>query len=214
MSLDSGLNCLRPECWQRQREPTEERLRNRIALLHGQRRLFGGIPANTNLCYASEDVQQALTGAVVAYAKAHPEADAVHFWLADTFNNLCECEACRASTLSDQYVRILNRIDAALTATRLATRIVFLLYQELLCPPREARISHPERFILMFAPISRSFETSYPRELPSGSCPTFPRNAMTLPLSIRATSITRSSESSCLMVETVRPEPSSAFDTR
>ena len=170
--------------WQRQREPTEERLRNRIALLHGQRRLFGGIPANTNLCYTSEDVQQALTDAVVAYAKAHPEADAVHFWLADTFNNLCECETCRASTLSDQYVRILNRIDAALTAAGLATRIVFLLYQELLCPPREARISHPERFILMFAPISRSFETSYPRELPSGSCPTFPRNAMTLPLSI------------------------------
>ena len=170
--------------WHRQREPSDERLRNRIAFLHGERRLFGGIPANTNLCYTSEDVQQALTDAVVAYAKAHPEADAVHFWLADTFNNLCECETCRASTLSDQYVRILNRIDDALTEAGLTTRIVFLLYQELLYPPREARINHPERFILMFAPISRTFEAPYPPAVPPGTLPAYRRNAMTLPLSI------------------------------
>ncbi len=170
--------------WQRQEEPREARLRSRIALLKGERRLFGGVPANTNLCYASEDVQQALTDDVVAYAKAHPEVDAVHFWLADTFNNLCECEACRQTTLSDQYVRILNRIDSALTEAGLATRIVFLLYQELLYPPERERIRHPERFILMFAPISRTFETGYPAEAPAGELPPYRRNAMRLPLDI------------------------------
>ncbi len=170
--------------WQKEREPADERLRSRIALLHGEKRLFGGIPANTNLCYAREDVQQTLTDAVVTYARAHPEADAVHFWLADTYNNLCECDACRTTILSDQYVHILNRIDDALTAAGLATRIVFLLYQELLCPPREARIRHPERFILMFAPISRTFEAPYPSEVPAGSPPDFQRNRMTLPLGI------------------------------
>ena len=170
--------------WYREEEPADERIRRRIALLHGERRLFGGVPANTNLCFAREDVQQALAGDVATYAKAHPETDALHFWLADTFNNVCECEACRKTTLSDQYVRILNRIDEALTEEGLSTRIVFLLYQELLYPPRTERIRHPNRFILMFAPISRTFETSYPCRAEPGRLSPYRRNEMTLPLGI------------------------------
>jgi len=170
--------------WHKGKTAQEEPMRQRMALLHGERHLFGGVPANTNLCYSREDVQQALTDEVVAYATAHPEADAIHFWLADAYNNLCECPDCRRTTLSDQYVRILNRIDAALTQAGLSTRIVFLLYQELLYPPREERILHPERFILMFAPISRTFEASYPGQLPGGDLPPYRRNAMTLPLGI------------------------------
>lgn len=170
--------------WHRAEEPMEERLRLRMALLQGKRQLFGGVPANTNLCYAREDVQQALAEDVVSYAKAHPEADAVHFWLADTCNNLCECADCQKTTLSDQYVRILNRIDDALTAAELPTRVVFLLYQELLYPPKTERIRHPERFILMFAPISRTFERPYPAEIAPGELPPFRRNAMTLPVGI------------------------------
>ncbi len=170
--------------WYRESEPADERIRQRIALLRGEKRLFGGIPANTNLCYAREDVRQALTGDVVSFAKSHPETDALHFWLADTFNNLCECEACRKTTLSDQYVQMLNRIDEALTEEGLSTRIVFLLYQELLYPPRTERILHPDRFILMFAPISRTFEASYPCQAKPGSLPPYRRNEMTLPLGI------------------------------
>ncbi len=170
--------------WQKEEEPAEAALRSRIALYRGERRLFGGIPANTNLCYAREDVQQALTDDVTGYIRAHPETDAVHFWLADTCNNLCECEQCRQTTLSDQYVRILNRIDEKLTDEGLKTRIVFLLYQELLYPPATERIKNPGRFIAMFAPISRTFETPYPERLKDGPLPEYRRNAMKLPLGI------------------------------
>ena len=171
--------------WQQEEEPKDEHLRSRIALLNGERRLFGGVPSNTNLCYSRDDVQQALVDEVVSYARSHPEAAVLHFWLADTYNNLCECENCRKTTLSDQYVCILNRIDDALTKEGLSTRIVFLLYQELLYPPRTERIRHPERFILMFAPISRTFEASYPPAAEPGRLPPFRRNAMTLPLDLQ-----------------------------
>lgn len=170
--------------WQPAKEPTDEKFRSRLALYQGKRQLYQGVPANTNLCYAREDVRQALIQEVVAYARAHPEADALHFWLADTYNNLCECEACRKTTLSDQYVSILNRLDEALTREGLPTRIVFLLYQELLYPPERERIHRPDRFLMMFAPISRTFETPYPAALPEGPLPPYRRNGMTLPLGL------------------------------
>ena len=43
----------------------------------------------------------------------------------------------------------------------LSTKIVFLLYEELLWAPEKERLIHPERFVMMFAPISRTFLRSY-----------------------------------------------------
>ncbi len=170
--------------WQTEKEPNDPRIIKRLAQLGGERKLFGGIPANTNLCYADSDAQEALVTEVVAYAEAHPETDYLHFWLADTHNNVCECEACKRTTLSDQYVALLNRIDEMLTAKELNTRIVFLLYQELLYPPKKERIQNPERFTLMFAPISRTFEKPYPAQIDKKSLPKWQRNRMTLPVDI------------------------------
>ena len=171
--------------WHEEKDPEDPALRRRIALFRGERRLFGGVPANTNLCYAEPQAQQALVNEVVAYAKAHPETDYLHFWLADTHNNVCECEACARTTLSDQYVHILNLLDEALTREGLPVRIVFLLYQELLYPPLEERIQNPDRFTLMFAPISRTFEAPYPAHPEPLPLPVYRRNAMTLPLNIQ-----------------------------
>ena len=171
--------------WHREKEPEDPAIRRRIALLGGERKLFGGAPANTNLCYAEPDAQRALVDEVVRYAKAHPETDYLHFWLADLYNNVCECERCVRTTPSDQYVHILNLIDEALTREGLKTHIVFLLYQELLYPPKMERIAHPDRFTLMFAPISRTFEKPYPARAESLPLPPFKRNAMVLPLNIQ-----------------------------
>ncbi|MCD8103854.1 MAG: DUF4838 domain-containing protein [Lachnospiraceae bacterium] len=156
----------------------------RAACVGGKRGLFRGIPANTNLCYHQKDAVNRFVDLVVRYATDHPSVDYLHIWLADDYNNVCECEDCRKTTVSDQYAGILNEIDRRLTAEGLSTRLVFLLYQELLWPPVKERLQNPERFVLMFAPISRTFEHSYslldiPEELPA-----FSRNQITLPTNL------------------------------
>ena len=90
-------------------------------------------------------------------------------------------EACQETTLSDQYVELLNEIDRLLREKGLETKIVFLLYQELLWPPIRARLEHPERFVLMFAPISRTFAASYQVEERLPPIPPYRRNRVTLP---------------------------------
>lgn len=167
--------------WRSENQVIPEDIRPLIAMVNGKRQLFGGVPTNTNLCYANPEAQDRLISQVISYAREHPTADYLHFWLADEPNNLCECDACRKTTLADQYVDILNRLDQALTAESLTTKIVFLLYQELLYAPVKARIRNKARFSLMFAPISRTFEKSYPRDLGKTSIAPYTRNQFRLP---------------------------------
>lgn len=159
-------------------------LTHRMAMLNGKRDLYGGVPANTNLCYSNADAIETFVNLVVDYAKENPDMDYLHVWLADEYNNLCECDDCSRTTLSDQYVELLNEIDKRLTEEGLDTHIVFLLYQELLWPPVVKRLHHPERFVLMFAPISRTFEKSYELGGIKTSIPVFKRNHNTLPTNL------------------------------
>ena len=155
-----------------------------FAMINGKRELFHGIPTNTNLCYSNEKVIDKLADLVLDYAINNKEADYVHFWLADAFNNVCECENCEKESLSDQYVTILNRIDEKLSENDLTTHIVFLLYQELLWPPIREKLRNPNRFTLMFAPISRTFEESYPEDTENKAIPEFKKNHISLPVNI------------------------------
>ena len=52
---------------------------------------------------------------------------------------------------------LLNEIDERLTALGLDTRLAFLIYFELLWPPVTQHLKNPDRFILMFAPITRTY---------------------------------------------------------
>lgn len=158
---------------------------NRMAMIDGKRELFKGIPADTNLCYHSSDAADAFASLVTSYAQENPQTDYVHVWLADEFNNLCECPDCCKTTLSDQYVELLNEIDKRLTKAGLATRIVFLIYQELLWPPKKSRLINPDRFVLMFAPISRTFEKSYETDISDVKIPAFRRNRISLPADLK-----------------------------
>jgi len=168
-TVGHGWTCepfgIRGEEWAPTKQAIPATIRPFLALLNGHRDLHKRIPLNTQLCYSQPRVRRIVTEAIVAYAKAHPHEAIIHFWLADGSNNHCECPACRKARPSDWYVRMLNELDAGLTRAGLDTRIVFLAYVDLLWPPRRERIRHPERFILMFAPITRS----YGQTLRSGS---------------------------------------------
>ncbi len=143
-----------------QTEPAEED-RELLALVDGKRQLYGGIPSETNLCYSNPLARQKIIDAVLCYVRSHPNADFVHFWLADNCHNFCTCEHCRTQSPSDWYVVLLNELDAALTAEGSSVRIAFLNYFDLLWPPKTRKIKNSRRFTMIFAPITRQFGSSY-----------------------------------------------------
>lgn len=167
--------------WDTADKPLEEPEKSYAAMVGGVHGLYGGAPTNTNLCYHNHEAVDRFAERVTAYAKANPHMDYLHIWLADEYNNVCECRECQKTTLSDQYVALLNEIDRRFCAEKLDTRIVFLLYQELLWPPVRERLQNPQRFVLMFAPISRTFEKSYALEQIPETLPEYVRNKITLP---------------------------------
>ena len=154
------------------------------AMVKGKREFHMGIPANTNLCFSNPQTKGVFAEQVVAYAKQNPDVDYLHVWLADEYNNVCECDGCKETTISDQYVELLNEIDRRLEAENLPTRLVFLLYQELLWPAVKARLQNPDRFVLMFAPISRTFERSYDLTDVAEEIPAYVPNRITLPTNL------------------------------
>lgn len=128
-----------------------------IALVDGKRELFRGIPLNTNMCYSDERVIKIISDAVADYCIEYPDVDYLHVWLGDSMNSHCECERCGDTRPADLYINLLNNIDANLTAKGIPTKIVFLIYLDLLWEPIETRFNNPDRFVLMFAPISRTY---------------------------------------------------------
>ena len=163
---------------EKQRAPTS--IRPHLALVNGKRDYWGGKPINTNLCYGNARTRRIVIDDVVQYASDHPEVNAVHFWIGDNYNNHCQCSKCRGQRPADLYVTLLNELDSALTKAGLDTKIVFLLYLELLWPPLQQRITNPDRFIMMFAPISRSYSRPISAKAIGRKKP-FHHNKITLP---------------------------------
>lgn len=152
-----------------------------LAQLNGKREIYAATMSCTNLCYSNERVREKMALSITDYAKNHKEVDYLHIWLADSANNFCECEECQKKRLSDWYVILMNKIDEEFTKANLDTKIVFLCYNDLLYPPKEARINNEDRFYLMFAPIERLFETNFNevKELPE--LPLYEHNKMRSP---------------------------------
>lgn len=156
-----------------------------LAEVAGKRQVWEGIPLNTNLCYSNPTVRDRIVEDILAYLKSHPRVDLLHFWLADGANNNCECEGCRDTLPSDFYVAMLNQVDASLSALGIATRIVFLIYVDLLWPPIRERLRNPDRFVLMFAPITRSYSASVAPQATGSPLPPFTRNHLQFPRNVQ-----------------------------
>lgn len=129
---------------------------NKIAIVDGKRELPNGILRCANLCLSNKEVQFKLVDLVISYIKENPQVDVLHFWLGDSVNKVCECEDCVKTTISDQYVKLLNKIDFELTKIGSMVKIVFLLYHDTLFIPIEEKITS-NRFIMMLAPITRDY---------------------------------------------------------
>lgn len=154
-----------------------------FALVDGKRELWHGVPLNTSVCFSNPEARKIMTDSVCDYAAAHPEADVVHIWLSDGFNNHCECDGCRTRIPADWYILLLNEIDEALTGRGLNTKLCFLIYCELLWPPVTECFHNLDRFVLMFAPISRTYRATF-AATGEGRIAPYIRNQIKLPTSV------------------------------
>ncbi len=170
--------------WEQSQDNLPEETLKYLAMVNGKRELWGGIALNTNLCYGNPEARRIVVEEIARYAGEHPEIDIMHFWLADGSNNNCECELCRDTRPSDFYVMMLNDLDRLLTARGLPTRIVFLIYVDLLWPPLVEKIANPDRFLLMFAPITRTYSKSFAVGGRLPDLPSFERNKLRFPRSV------------------------------
>src|SRR5262245_10577055 len=170
--------------WEYPPEPVPPEAVPYLPLGQGKRELWERNRPNTTRGYSNPAVRRSMTDAAVEYAQQHPEVDLLHFWLADGANNQCECENCAPTRPSDFYVMMLNDIDRKLSALHLDTRIVLLAYVDLLWPPEHEHIQNPDRFVLMFAPITRTYSKTFSTDRALPPLPAFERNKLTFSRSI------------------------------
>ncbi|MBQ8584581.1 MAG: DUF4838 domain-containing protein, partial [Clostridia bacterium] len=158
-----------------------EENRSYLAMIDGKRGLFQGKPQGTNFCMSNGRAREKFVDCVLDYAEKHSNVDYLHVWLADDFNNHCECEECKARTASDWYMLLLNELDRGLTARGLPTRIVYIAYADTTWAPTELRLDNPERFMLMLAPISRKYTETLPEGRVTASPTQYVRNNIRRP---------------------------------
>ena len=174
--------------WRKHDEALPEEYKQALALRDGKRELWKYSVINTNLCFSTKSVRQRMIRTVLDYCRRHPTVDYLHFWLADGDNNHCECEECAKYRPSDYYILLLNELDRALTQEGIDTKIVFLIYEDLLWEPEHFPLENPDRFALMFAPVRRSYRKAFADFDPSELQDLRPyvRNKLEMPQSVGA----------------------------
>ena len=132
-----------------------------LALVDGERKFWNGQPLNTQLCYSQKAARDKINDNVLDYCKKHPGVSHIVLWLADGANNYCECEECLKMRASDHYVTVLNDLDKKLTENSINVKVIFGAGSDLLWEPEQVKLQNPERFIMMFAPITRTYSKAF-----------------------------------------------------
>ena len=154
---------------------------NYMAMLNGKRALHGGSPTYTNVCLSNPVVRKKIVKHATDYASVNTHIDFMHLWLADMFNNHCECDECQKKTPSDWYVVLLNELDESLKEKNLSTRIVFISYVDTMWAPVTEKLGDPNRFTMLFAPITRSYTSTLEGSPSDVELAPYVRNKLTLP---------------------------------
>ncbi|MBE6643839.1 MAG: DUF4838 domain-containing protein [Ruminococcaceae bacterium] len=145
------------DTWEENEVAITPEQRQYIAMVNGERKLWIGIPNHTQFCMSNPKAREIIAEYVADYAEKNSHADYIHVWLADGRRNQCECAECVKKIPSDWYMMLLNKIDDALTARNLNTRIVYIAYAETIWAPEVERLNNPKRFAMLFAPSTRKY---------------------------------------------------------
>ena len=87
-------------------------------------------------------------------------------------------------SVSDHYVTLVNDITTKLEKEGLERTIVFDCGYNTALPPVSEQLTHPEKTVLMFAPISRTFCQAFPENFKLTTATKFEHNKFTNPRSV------------------------------
>lgn len=155
-------------------------VRDYLALVDGERKIMHSGIRNTNMCYSNPYVRQKIVDFLVDYMKKKPYVDYLQLWFADNRNNFCECEKCLSTTISDQYVELLNMLDDAFSRNNIYAKIVFILYNDTCWAPASARLINEDRFVMMTA-VRQNFIDGYTKYDPDIKVPEHLHNNYNVP---------------------------------
>lgn len=142
--------------------PVPEETRQYLAELKGVRGLNNGVALNTQFCMSNPKARKIVIDYICKYAETATNVDLLAISLADGQKGHCECEECQKMRPADWYVIMLNELDEEMTKRNLPSRIKFSAYSDTAYEPEYNSIKNPSRFVLTFAPITRSYKYSVP----------------------------------------------------
>ena len=149
--------------WNKDAEnPVPEETRQYLAELNGVRGLKDGIALNTQFCMSNPKARKIVIDYICKYAETATNISKLNISLADGQKGHCECAECRKMRPADWYVIMLNELDEEMTARNLPSRLGFSAYSDTAYEPEYNRIKNPSRFVMTFAPITRSYKYSAP----------------------------------------------------
>ena len=131
-----------------------------LAMLNGERKLHKDDIYFTNLCYSQKKVRDRFIDRVVKRIEESPQVFLSGASLADGTKNHCECPECQKKRPSDWLVMMLNGIDEKLTEKGLNNMVNISFYVDAVFAPTVEKLNNPDRFMLTFCPISRSYNES------------------------------------------------------
>ena len=142
--------------------PVPEESVQYLAMLNGVRGLKDGVALNTQFCMSNPKARKIVIDYICKYAETATNVDLLKISLADGQKGHCECPECQKMRPADWYVIMLNELDEEMTARKLPSRLGFSAYSDTAYEPEYGKIKNPSRFVMSFAPITRSYTYSVP----------------------------------------------------
>ena len=176
-----GLNPADRELYRSGEKVIPDEIRPYLAELKGKRDLFRKDIYYTNLCMSQPKVRSMLVKYTADKIENTPHLCMAGLGFADGTHNHCECEECSKLHPADFQIMIANELDEELTRRGIDTKVALSTYVDMMFPQLQETIKNPDRFLMQFTPISRSYaasiteDTVLPEPLP------YKRNAWTAP---------------------------------
>lgn len=179
-----GLDPADREAYRSGEKKIPEEIRPYLAQLNGKRDLHRKDIYYTNLCMSNPEVRRKWVKYTVDRIQSNPHLCMTGVGFADGTHSHCECENCRDLNPADFQIMIANELDEELTRLGIKTKVALSTYVDIMFPAVREKIKNPDRFMIQFTPISRSYSASITEETVLPEPLPYKRNVWTPPKGI------------------------------